>query len=46
MKFGDSGDIEEFWHEDFVFIILFYFIYLMLNNYFLIWISSCPLNIV
>jgi len=23
-KFGDSGDIGEFWHEDFVFIIIFY----------------------
>jgi hypothetical protein len=28
VKIGDSGYMEEFWHEDFVFIILFYlFIY-------------------
>jgi len=31
VKSGDSGYMEEFWHEDFVFIILFYlFIYLFI----------------
>jgi hypothetical protein len=34
-KIEDSSYMEEFWQEDFVFIIQFYlFIYLTLNNYF------------
>jgi len=44
VKIVDSGYMKEFWHEDFVFIILF--IYLMLNNYFLILVCFGPLDIV
>jgi hypothetical protein len=34
-KIKDSGYMKEFWHEEFIFIILFYlFIYLFINNYF------------